>query len=140
MLLKLTKFAFWTLLGQSRRSNPCIVLLIILAMLVNYFTRDSPSSKTLLVLSIGLIKTIQELFQTKILWIFFELKTYTDLHYTVINFYYINRDDYIQTHDRLVIKALIPCQITISIKKFKLLDKILKYNLYYFLTKTNKKK
>jgi len=38
----------------------------------------------------------------------------TDSHYLVFNFYQINGDDEIRTRDRLVIKALIPCQRTIS--------------------------
>jgi len=43
-----------------------------------------------------------------------ELETCTDPQYIILNFYQINRDDEIRTHDRLVIKALIPCQRTIS--------------------------
>ena len=50
------------------------------------------------------------------------------------SFYQINKDCEIQIGDRLVIKALIPCKRTNSIKKFKLLGKVLRYNLYYFLT------
>jgi hypothetical protein len=52
----------------------------------------------------------------------------------VLNFYQINRDGEIRTRDRLVIKALIPCQRTISTQEFKLLDEILGYDLYYSLT------
>jgi hypothetical protein len=51
-----------------------------------------------------------------------------------IIFYQINRDDKIQTRDRLVIKALIPCQKTISTQKLKLLGEDPEYDLYYFLT------
>ena len=40
----------------------------------------------------------------------------------------------IRTCNCLVIKALIPCQITISTQQLKLLDEILEYDLYYFLT------
>ena len=46
-------------------------------------------------------------------------------------FYQINRDDEIRICDRLIIKALIPCQKNISTQKFKLLDEVLRYNLYY---------
>jgi hypothetical protein len=46
-------------------------------------------------------------------------------------FYQINRDDEIRICDRLVIKALIPCQKNISTQKFKLLGGVLRYNLYY---------
>jgi len=52
----------------------------------------------------------------------------------MFNFYQINKDDEIQTRDRLVIKALIPCQRTISTKKLKLLGEVREYNLYYSLT------
>ena len=55
----------------------------------------------------------------------------------MLNFYQINRDGEIRTHDRLVSKALIPCQKTISIQKLKILDKISKYDLYYFLRDIN---
>jgi hypothetical protein len=57
----------------------------------------------------------------------------------VLNFYQINGDDEIRTRDRLVIKALISYQRTISTQKFKLLGKVLEYNLYYSLTLTLKK-
>jgi len=46
----------------------------------------------------------------------FELETCTDPHYLELNFYQINGDDEIRTRDRLVIKALIPCQRIISIQ------------------------
>jgi len=59
------------------------------------------------------------------------------IHYLVLNFYQINRDDEIRTRDRLVIKTLIQCQRTNSTQKFKLLDKISGYDLYYSLTKIN---
>jgi len=53
----------------------------------------------------------------------------------MLNFFYqINEDDEIRTRDHLVIKALIPCQRTISIQKLKLLSKIPENNLYYSLT------
>jgi hypothetical protein len=52
----------------------------------------------------------------------------------VLNFYQINGDGKIRTRDRLVIKALIPCQRTISTQKFKLLGEVLRYDLYYSLT------
>jgi hypothetical protein len=53
----------------------------------------------------------------------------------VLNFYQINRDGKIWTRDRLVIKALIPCQKTISsIQKLKLLGEVPGYDLYYSLT------
>jgi hypothetical protein len=54
----------------------------------------------------------------------------------VFNFYQINGDGEIRTRDRLVIKALIPCQRTISTQKFKLLGEVPRYDLYYSLTKT----
>ena len=63
----------------------------------------------------------------------FELEICTGSYYLVFNFYQINRDGEIQTHNRLVIKALIPCQRTKLTKKLKLLGEILRYNLYYFL-------
>ena len=73
------------------------------------------------------------------------LETCTGSHYLMLNFYEINRDDEIRTHDRLVIKALIPCQRTISTQKLKLLGEVSKYDLYYSLkwknpidNKTNK--
>jgi len=52
----------------------------------------------------------------------------------MLNFYEINEDDEIRTRDRLVIKTLIPCQITILTQKLKLLGEVLRYNLYYYLT------
>jgi hypothetical protein len=45
----------------------------------------------------------------------------------MLYFYQINENDKIQTRGHLVIKALIPYQRIISILKFKLLDKILRY-------------
>jgi hypothetical protein len=51
----------------------------------------------------------------------------------MFNFYQINKDSEIRTRDCLVIKILIPCQKIISIQYLKLLDEILKYNLYYSL-------
>jgi hypothetical protein len=51
----------------------------------------------------------------------------------VLNFYQINKDSEIQTHDRLVIKALISCQRTNSTQNVKLLGNVPRYNLYYFL-------
>jgi len=51
----------------------------------------------------------------------------------MFNFYQINKDnDEIRTRNRLVIKALIPYKITNSIQKFKRLNKILIYDLYYY--------
>ena len=38
----------------------------------------------------------------------FGLETYTYLYYLVLNFYQINRNYEIRTHNRLVIKTLIP--------------------------------
>jgi hypothetical protein len=67
-------------------------------------------------------------------WKLFELGTCTVSHYLVLNFYQINGDGEIWTHDRLIIKALIPCQRTISTQKLKLLGKVRKYDLYYSLT------
>jgi hypothetical protein len=55
----------------------------------------------------------------------------------VLNFYQINRNSEIRTRDRLVNKAMIPCQRTISTQKLNLLDKISGYNLYYFLRDIN---
>jgi hypothetical protein len=52
----------------------------------------------------------------------------------MFNFYQINGDGEIRTRDRLVIKALISCQIIISTQKLKLLGKVLEYDLYYSLT------
>ena len=65
----------------------------------------------------------------------FGLETCTDSHYLVLNFYQINRDDEIRTRDHLVIKALIPCQRTISTQKLKLFGEVLEYDLYYSLIK-----
>ena len=48
--------------------------------------------------------------------------------------YRINEDGEIQIRDRLVIKALILCQITNSIQKFKPLGDVKRYALYYSLT------
>jgi hypothetical protein len=67
-------------------------------------------------------------------WKSFGLETCIDSYYFVLNFYQINGNDEIQTHDRLVIKALIPCQRTNSTQKLKLLGEVLEYNLYYSLT------
>ena len=63
----------------------------------------------------------------------FEIEIFTGSYYFMLNFYQINKDGEIQTHNHLVIKALIPCQRTKSTKKLKLLGEILRYNLYYFL-------
>jgi len=52
----------------------------------------------------------------------------------MLNFYQINEDGEIRTRDHLVIKALIPCQRTISTKKLKLLGEVPGYDLYYSLT------
>jgi hypothetical protein len=51
----------------------------------------------------------------------------------VLNFYHINGDDEIRTRDRLVVKALIPCQRTNSTQKLNLLGEISGYDLYYSL-------
>jgi len=67
-------------------------------------------------------------------WKPFRLETCTCLFYLVLNFYQINRNDEIRTHDRLVINVLIPCQRTISTQKFKLLGEVSGYDLYYSLT------
>jgi hypothetical protein len=67
-------------------------------------------------------------------WKPFGLETCTCPLYLVLNFYQINEDDEIRTRDRLVIKALIPCQRTISTQKLKLLGEVPKYDLYYSLT------
>jgi len=69
----------------------------------------------------------------------FGLETCIDSHYLMLNFYQINMNGKIRTRDRLVIKALIPCQKINSTQKFKLLNKISRYNLYYF-TSTRVKK
>ena len=45
------------------------------------------------------------------------------------------RNSEIRTRDRLVIKALIPYQRTISTQKFKFLGEVPGYDLYYSLTK-----
>jgi hypothetical protein len=58
----------------------------------------------------------------------------TNSFYFVLNFYQIDEDGEIQTRDYLVIKALIPCQRIISTQKLKLLDEVLGYDLYYFIT------
>jgi hypothetical protein len=67
-------------------------------------------------------------------WKPFGFETCTCPHYLVLNFYQINENDEIWTRDRLVIKALIPCQRTISTQKFKLLGEAPRYDLYYSLT------
>jgi hypothetical protein len=67
-------------------------------------------------------------------WKPFGLETCTCPHYLVLNFYQINENDEIWTRDFLVIKALIPCQRTISTQKFKLLGEAPRYDLYYSLT------
>ena len=54
----------------------------------------------------------------------------------MLNFYQINRDVEIQTRDRLVIKALIPCQRTNSTQLFKLLDEVLGYIYIYIYIET----
>jgi hypothetical protein len=69
-------------------------------------------------------------------WKPFRFETCINSFYLMLNFYQKNRDDEIRTRNHLVIKTLIPYQRTISIQKFKFLDKVLKYNLYYFLTYT----
>jgi hypothetical protein len=69
-------------------------------------------------------------------WKPFKLETCTNSYYLVFNFYQINSDDEIRTRDRLVIKALIPCQRTISTQKLKLLGKASKYDLYYSIYAT----
>ena len=51
----------------------------------------------------------------------------------MLNFYQINEDGEIQTHDPLVIKALISCQRTNSIQNVKLLGNVPRYDLYYSL-------
>jgi len=70
-------------------------------------------------------------------WKPFELETCTGPLYLVLDFYQINGDGEIRTRDRLVIKALIPCQRTISTQKLKLLGEVLRYDLYYSLTLDN---
>jgi hypothetical protein len=72
-------------------------------------------------------------------WKLFRFETCIDSFYFMLNFYQINGDGEIRIRDHLVIKTLIPYQRTISIQKLKLLDKILKYNLYYFLRYTPRK-
>jgi len=69
-----------------------------------------------------------------LMWKLFKLETCINQYYIVLNFYQINKDGEIQTRDRLVIKALIPCQIINSTQKFKLLGEASRYDLYYFLT------
>jgi len=64
----------------------------------------------------------------------FGLETWTGSHYLVLNFYQINEDCEIRTRDRLIIKALIPCQRTNLTQKLKLLGEIPRYDLYYSLT------
>ena len=56
----------------------------------------------------------------------------------MLNFYQINGDGEIRTRDRLVIKALIPYQITNSTQKLKLLGEVPGYDLYYSLTRVIK--
>jgi len=70
-------------------------------------------------------------------WKPFGLETCTGPLYLVLDFYQINGDGEIRTRDRLVIKALIPCQRTISTQKLKLLGEVLRYDLYYSLTLDN---
>jgi hypothetical protein len=67
-------------------------------------------------------------------WKPFGLETCTGPFYIMLNFYQINEDGEIRTRDHLVIKALIPCQRTISTKKLKLLGEVPGYDLYYSLT------
>jgi hypothetical protein len=80
-------------------------------------------------------------------WKPFGLETCTGPYYFVLNFYQINRgwwdsNSWLLSHqgsdtmsrDRLVIKALMPCQRTISTQKLMLLDEVLGYDLYYSLT------
>jgi hypothetical protein len=69
-------------------------------------------------------------------WKPFGLETCTCSPYIVLNFYQINGDGEIWTHDCLVIKALIPGQRTTSTQKLKLLGKVPRYDLYYSLTPT----
>ena len=63
-------------------------------------------------LTLGIIRTV-DIFTT-LKWKPFELETCTNPHYLMFNFYQINKDGEILTRDRLVIKALIPCQRIIS--------------------------
>ena len=56
----------------------------------------------------------------------------------MLDFYQINRGGEIRTRDHLIIKALIPCQRTISTQYLKLLGDVLEYDLYYYLTHTYK--
>jgi hypothetical protein len=51
----------------------------------------------------------------------------------MLNFYQINKYGKIQTCNRLVIKAMIPCQKTNLTQKFKLLGEVPRYDLYYSL-------
>jgi hypothetical protein len=51
----------------------------------------------------------------------------------VFSFYKINEDGEIRTRDRLVIKILISCQKINSTEKFKLLNEVSRYDLYYSL-------
>ena len=61
----------------------------------------------------------------------FTFEIYTNLYYFMFNFYQINKNGKIWTRNRFVIKTLIPYQVTNSTQKFRLLDEISKYNLYY---------
>ena len=78
--------------------------------------------------------------QIKLLGEVLGLKICTDPLYLVLNFYQINGDGEIRTRDRLVIKALIPCQRTISTQQLKLLGKVSGYDLYYSLTEREPRK
>jgi hypothetical protein len=69
----------------------------------------------------------------------FGLETCIDSHYLMLNFYQINMNGKIRTRDRLVIKTLTPCQRINLTQKFKLLNEILRYNLYYFISTKVKK-
>ena len=61
-------------------------------------------------------------------WKPFGLETCTGSYYLVLNFYQINGDGEIWTRDHLVIKALIPCQRTISTQLVKLLGEVPRYD------------
>jgi len=80
--------------------------------------------------SVGYVK---EPSQPNSKWKPFELETRTCTYYFVLNFFHINEDGEIRTRDRLVVKALIPCQRTNSTQKLKLLGKIPGYDLHYSL-------
>jgi len=67
-------------------------------------------------------------------WKLYRLEIYKGQHYLVLNFYQINEDDEIRSRNCLVIENLIPYLKTNSTQKIKLLNKFLRYNLYYFLT------